>query len=211
MRLALLWLVCLLSAVPLHGEELLEKAQRELRARKLYFGEIDGRASRETVAAIGKFQLARGIDHSGNLDDQTLRALGLPAAAGANRDELRLLDECCTVILRYWQARQSDDWNGEARFYAATVNYYDDHQVPHDSIRASTARANRRWPQRKYTLLNRVASLLPGRSDQAQVTARVRSQVADVSGVSQARLEDLIFRLQKAEDGWQITAVKLLE
>jgi hypothetical protein len=209
MRLSALLVFLLLSA-GLHAEELLSKAQRELRARKFYFGEIDGRASEETAGAIKKFQEARGIDRSGHLDSETLRALSLPTS-DANRDESKLLGECCTCILRYWQARQSDDWEPEAKFYADSVNYYDDQNVGRDFIRDATSRANRRWPRRKYTLLNRIASLLPGRSDQAQVTARVRAEVAGESGRAQVRTEDLVFRLQRGEGGWRITALKLLE
>jgi ketosteroid isomerase-like protein len=195
----------------LRAEEALPPVQRELRARKFYFGAIDGRASDETVAAIKKFQLAKAIDQTGNLDDETLRALGLPVAEHANRDEARLLDECCTWVLRYFQARQSNDWERTAPFYADEVDYYFERGVKRTALREVLAQEDRHWPQRKYTMLNRIASLLPGRNDAAQVTARVRTQATGKSGSASVLTEDLIFRLRKTDDGWRIIAVKLLE
>ncbi len=51
------------------------KVQRELRARKFYFGEIDGQASDETVGAVqAKFRTPHDIDKTGQLDNETLRA-----------------------------------------------------------------------------------------------------------------------------------------
>jgi len=204
-------IILLVFSLAACAEDLLPKVQRELRARKFYFGEINGRATDETVGAIGKFQEAHGLDRSGNLDDETLRALGLPGDGLANREEARRLDECSTCVLRYLQAWQSGNWEREAAFFADVVNYYDDQNVNRDFIREVRARESRRWPRRKSTLLNRIASLEPGHDDQAQVTARVRTEVAAESGPARARTEDLLFRLQKTGQGWRIAAVKLLE
>lgn len=209
MRVRSIWLVCLLLSFSLRAEELLPTVQRELRARKFYFGEIHGRSSDETVEAIKEFQRARGIDDSGNLDNETLRALGMPPAESVNREEIRRLEECCTRVLRYLQTWQSGDWEREATFFAASVDYYDDANVSREFIRDARVQENRRWPQRKSTLLNRIAASVPG-SAEVQVTARVRWQVAGNSGPARVRTENIIFRLRKAGDGWQITAMKLL-
>ncbi len=187
------------------------QVQRELRARKYYFGEIDGKASEETVAAIGKFQLAKGIDKTGNLDAETLRALDLPAGTQAASDEAHALDAVCDFVLRYWQVRESNDWERVAPFYAGEVVYYSEGILKLSALRERSAEDNRRWPGRKFILLNRIASLLPERSDTAQVTARVRTQAAGNSSPARALTEDLIFRLRKTEKGWRIIAVKLLE
>jgi len=204
----ILFLAFSLSA---YAEELLPKVQRELRARKFYFGEIDGRATEETVGAIGKFQAAHGLDRTGNLDEETLRALGLPGNGLTNREEARRLEECSTCVLGYLQAWQSGHWEREAAFFTDVVNYYDDDNVDRDFIRDVRARESRRWPHRKSTMLNRITSLEPGHDDQGQVTARVRTVVAGESGPAKARTEDLLFRLQKTSQGWRIAAVKLLE
>ena len=211
MRFFFFGIIFLVFSLSACAEELLPKVQRELRARKFYFGEINGRATDETVGAIGKFQEAHGLDHTGNLDDETLRALGFPGGELANREEVRRLDECGTCVLRYLQAWQGSDWEREAAFFTNVVNYYDDQNVNRDFIREVRARESRRWPHRKSTMLNRIASLEPGHDDQAQVTARVRTEVAGESGPAKARTEDLVFRLQKTGGGWRIAAVKLLE
>jgi hypothetical protein len=205
------WIFCLLFALPLRAEELLAKVQRELRARKFYFGEINGHATEETFSAIGEFQLAKGINKTSQLDGETLRALGFPDTLTKNPEEARLLEECHTCVLRYLQAWQSGDWEREAPFYEDVVNYYYDQNVSRDFIREARARELRRWPHRKATMLNRVASFIDGHADQVQVTTRVRMEVVGEASPPQARTEDLIFRLQKTDHGWRIAALLLLE
>ena len=211
MRFLLCWIFCLLFALPLRAEELLAKVQRELRARKFYFGEINGHATDETVAAIKSFQVAKAIDKTGQLDYETLRDLGLPELATVNPDEERMLEDCGSCVLHYLQAWQSGEWEREASFFTDIVNYYDDQNVSRDFIRVVRTREIRRWPHRKATMLNRVASLEPDHADQAQVTARVRTEVGSATEPARSRTEDLIFRLQKEVRGWRIAAVKLLE
>jgi hypothetical protein len=212
LRWFLVLLLLCVSGFSLRAEELLAKVQRELHARKFYFGEINGRATDETVTAIKDFQLAKGIDSSGQLGAETLRALGFREGAGedTNREEARLLEECHNLILRYLQACQSGDWQQEAVFYTDVVNYYYDQNVSRDFIRDVRAKETRRWPHRKSTMLNRIVSLEPGHPDQAQLTARVRTEVRGDTGPAKALTEDLLFRLEKSAAGWRIAAVKLL-
>jgi hypothetical protein len=210
-RVHLCWIFCLLLSLPLWAEDRLPQVQRELRARKFYFGEIDGRASDETVSAIMRFQEAKGIDRTGQLDNETLVALGFPDNPGGHSTEKRTLDECNAFVLRYLQAWQNGSWEQEADFLADVVNYYDDQNVSRDFIRATRVRENRRWPRRKSTVLNRIASLEPDQVGHVQVTARVRMEVADAAGPARVRTEDLVFRIQKTGQGWRIAALKLLE
>ncbi len=102
-------------------EDLLPAVQRELRARKFYFGEIDARASTETTAAIKRFQTSKGIDSTGQLDGETVRALGLPVPKGSeNAEEMRSLDACSACVLQYLQARESDQWERVLRHSTRT-------------------------------------------------------------------------------------------
>jgi ketosteroid isomerase-like protein len=210
-RFFLIGILIFALSVSLRAEELVIQVQRELRARKFYFGEINGRASEETVSAIGEFQKAKGLDRTGQLDGETLWALGFPNTARETRGEADLLQECHACVLQYLKAWQSGEWEREAVFYTEVVNYYDDQNVSRDFIRDARAKELRRWPHRKATLLNRIVSLEPGRVDMAQVTARVRMEVMGESGEAQARTEDIVLRLQKTQDGWRIAALKLLE
>jgi hypothetical protein len=210
-RVFLCWTICLLFAWPLRGDDLLPRVQRELKAQKFYFGEIDGRANDETVAAIEKLQVAKGIDKTGQLDYETLRALGMPTESAPNYELGRLLVECNACVFRYLQAWESGQWEQEAACFTEKVNDYDDQNVSRDFIREVRAKENRQWPRRKVTMLNRIASFEPGQNSQAQVTARVRTEAAGASGSPRVRTEDLVFRLEKTEQGWRIAALKLLE
>ncbi|HEX8294882.1 MAG TPA: peptidoglycan-binding protein [Chthoniobacteraceae bacterium] len=211
LRLFLPMILSLLCCGPLRAEDALLPVQRELRARKFYFGDLDGRASEETVAAIRKFQEARGIDRTGNLDQETLRALGLRASQLPAEPGAQALAECCDLVRRFFLARQAGDLEQTTSFYADEVSYYFEQELKRPALRERHAEENRRWPRRKYTLLNRIASLAPGREDTAQVTARVLSQVGSEAGAPRSATEDLVIRLRKTSDGWRIVALKLLE
>lgn len=209
----LLCVFSLLLAMPLPAEEMLARVQRELRARKYYFGEVHGKATEETSAAIGKFQEARGLERTGNLDDDTLKALGLPFVVG-DRETTQRLTDCCTCVQEYYRAWESGDWKKEEPHFAGKVYYFDDREVTRDFIRKVREEENQRWPQRKAIVLQRIASRLPSGDDtvqRMQVTARVRTEVAAPSKEPKANTEDLIFWLEKRDAGWCIYAVKVLE
>jgi len=55
----------------------IEQMQRELAARGLYSGEIDGMAGPQTLAALRQFQQQQGLPASGSFDAATRRALGV--------------------------------------------------------------------------------------------------------------------------------------
>ena len=206
------FLSCLLILLPgllLGAEALLPQVQRELRGRRLYFGEIDGRASAETVKAIEKLQEAKGFEKTGHLDHQTLHALGFSGSAGAPSEEVQRLGACCDTVLRYLQARQTGEWSKVRDFYAPSVNFLYDGVLDRAAIERLHAAEDKRWPSRQFTLLNRIASLLP--EGRAQVTVRVRTDAAIERPAMQARTEDLIFRLKQTDGRWEITALKLLE
>ena len=205
-------LLGLLFCLPLQAEEILAKAQRELRARKFYFGEIHGKATKETSAAVRKFQEARGIDNSGNLDDETLRALGLPVIA-TDREAAITLGQCCSFVQRYYQAWEGGDWKSEGAFFADNVFYYDDREVSRDALGKIRAKENANWPQRKAVLLQRIATRMKSRGDLplVQVTARVRTEVTLPSNEVKVSAEDVIYWLEKKGDAeWRIFAVKAL-
>jgi len=210
-----LFLICffgLLAGLPARGEDLLPAVQRELRARKFYFGEIDARASMETTAAIKRFQTSKGIDSTGQLDGETIRALGLPVPKGReNAEEMRSLEACSACVLQYLQAREGDQWEPVAATLGDQISFYSEEGLKRDALREIVAKENLRWPHRKYTMLNRIASLHPEDREMGQVTVRVHTRVEDAGHRERVETEDLVFRLRKKEDGWKIIAVKLLE
>jgi hypothetical protein len=211
-RFHAVWIVALLlgGLCAAQADDLLQDVQRELRARKLYFGAIDGRASDDIASALRKFQRLKGLDATGNLDDGTIRALGLQPAERALRGDAAVLDTCANLVLHYLQARQSGDWNREAAFYEEQVDYLEDGLVDREFIRDTPERDSRRWPVRKTILLNRIASLVPNHPGEVLVTARIRSEMSGGSGPKRIRTEDLTFLLRSKGSEWRIAAIKML-
>ncbi len=58
-------------------EDVLFLAQQELKARGFYYGELDGKQSAATSAAIRRYQIRNGLDETGGLDAQTMESLGM--------------------------------------------------------------------------------------------------------------------------------------
>lgn len=210
MRFLLVWLFSLLLCLPLRAEELLSKAQRELRARKFYVGSVDGRLSNATAAAIKKFQATRGIDATGQLNEETIRALGLRSTPPEPGSDAALSAACTECIVRYLEARQNGDWKEEEQFYSGIVDYFEDGAVDRAFIRDAHAREYRRWPNRRYILLNHIVSRIPDSSDEVQVTVRVRQEFSDSTGPSDSRTEDLRLCLRAIKGRWRITAIGLV-
>src|SRR5437899_79098 len=57
------------------ADSTVQQAQEELKAQGYYFGQIDGDKNADTIAAIRRFQIRKGLQVTGELDEETLRAL----------------------------------------------------------------------------------------------------------------------------------------
>jgi len=198
-------LIFLLLGGHAFGDDLLRAAQRELRARKLYFGPIDGRESAASTAAIQRFKSLKGIDNTaGQLDGDTLRALGITTTASDP-----LAEEGCTKVQQYLAARTGDDIDREMGFFADKIDYFDDGLVERAFVRTAHLRENKRWPQRRSTLLDRIATADFPRTGEVTVTARIRTEVTDSAGQRRAGTEDWTFILRKMRDDLRIISLKL--
>jgi peptidoglycan hydrolase-like protein with peptidoglycan-binding domain len=62
------------------AEQNVRAVQEKLHEAGLYFGEIDGAYSSELAAAIGRYQIRNGLPITGQLDEETSKALGAKAA-----------------------------------------------------------------------------------------------------------------------------------
>lgn len=78
--LALLPLVLLLITPPVRADDQLRDVQAELKGLGFYYGEADGQANAETTAAIRRYQIRNGLEVTGTLNQETLRALGMGSA-----------------------------------------------------------------------------------------------------------------------------------
>src|SRR5205085_10423993 len=57
------------------ADSTVQQAQEELKEQGYYFGQINGEKNADTVAAIRRFQIRSGLHVTGELDEETLRAL----------------------------------------------------------------------------------------------------------------------------------------
>jgi Putative peptidoglycan binding domain len=72
-------LVALLAAQVLADEQT-RRAQEELRRRNLYFGDIDGRSSAEFTGALKRYQTRKGLEATGQVNEETAKSLNIPLA-----------------------------------------------------------------------------------------------------------------------------------
>jgi Putative peptidoglycan binding domain len=72
------------------GPDNVRAVQEKLRDGGLYFGDIDGAYSSELAAALGRYQIRNGLPITGQLDDETSKALGAkPAVTTTANDQTR--------------------------------------------------------------------------------------------------------------------------
>lgn len=201
--------VCIVPAAAF-ADEAMRQAQEELRRRKLYFGEIDGRASRGTAEALRQFQELKGFERTGRLDQQTRRALGLAGPApelGKPAPHADLAERSFRLLQSALRSYEAGDIDGELRCYAEEVRYFDDGLVRRDFIRGTRERELRRWPQRRVVLLNRIATPTPGAPDEMILTARYRVEMSDGNTTLRPRVEDISFVVREKRGELKIIAI----
>ena len=84
--LLLFGLLCICRASD--ASELILQAQKQLKASGYHPGPLDGMWGGKTEAALKKFQQARGLDITGELDENTKYALGLTQAPKVTQEKL---------------------------------------------------------------------------------------------------------------------------
>jgi peptidoglycan hydrolase-like protein with peptidoglycan-binding domain len=65
------------------ADSTVQEAQQELKEQGYYFGQVNGDKDADTIAAIRRFQIRSGLPITGELDEQTLRALRSGAASSS--------------------------------------------------------------------------------------------------------------------------------
>ena len=78
------------------AEDNVRVVQEKLHEAGLYFGKIDGAYSSELAAALGRYQIRNGLPITGQLDEDTSKALGAKAAVTTTADD---------------RARRSETWS----------------------------------------------------------------------------------------------------
>jgi hypothetical protein len=71
----LLWILFLHSVTIASADPQIAAAQESLKSQGFYRGEISGENNNQTAAAITRYQVQRGLEVTGELNEETLRAL----------------------------------------------------------------------------------------------------------------------------------------
>jgi len=67
----------------MHADQLVESVQQALKDEGFYYGEVNGDMNANLTAAIRRYQIRNGLQVSGELNDETLRSLGLKSSGSS--------------------------------------------------------------------------------------------------------------------------------
>src|SRR5215211_2605280 len=70
------------------ADQLVESVQQALKDEGFYYGEVSGDMNANLTAAIRRYQIRNGLQVSGDLNDETLRSLGIKSS-GSSRPTSR--------------------------------------------------------------------------------------------------------------------------
>ena len=83
------------SMMLMRADQLVESVQQALKDEGFYYGEVNGDMNANLTAAIRRYQIRNGLQVSGELNDETLRSLGIKSS-GSSRPatETCVTDSC---------------------------------------------------------------------------------------------------------------------
>src|SRR3981081_3001022 len=62
------------------ADQTIESVQQALKDQGFYYGEVTGEKDADTTAAIRRYQIRNGLQISGDLNDETLKSLGVDSS-----------------------------------------------------------------------------------------------------------------------------------
>src|SRR5215470_5899105 len=71
------------SIMLMRADQLVESVQQALKDEGFYYGEVNGDMNANLTAAIRRYQIRNGLQVSGELNDETLRSLGIKSAGSS--------------------------------------------------------------------------------------------------------------------------------
>lgn len=71
------------SMMLMRADQLVESVQQALKDEGFYYGEVNGDMNANLTAAIRRYQIRNGLQVSGELNDETLRSLGIKSSASS--------------------------------------------------------------------------------------------------------------------------------
>ena len=84
MRITVAAVIFMGSLLLLRADQLVENVQQALKDEGFYYGEVNGDVNANLTAAIRRYQIRNGLQVTGELNDETLRALGI-RSSGSSR------------------------------------------------------------------------------------------------------------------------------
>ena len=82
MKICMAVLIFLLPMGALLADPVIENVQQALKDEGFYYGEVTGNKDADTTAAIRRYQIRNGLQITGDLNDETLKALGVNSSGG---------------------------------------------------------------------------------------------------------------------------------
>lgn len=82
MKIRTAMLVLLMPVGALFADPMIESVQQALKDEGFYYGEVTGNKDSDTTAAIRRYQIRNGLQITGDLNDETLKTLGVNSSGG---------------------------------------------------------------------------------------------------------------------------------
>jgi peptidoglycan hydrolase-like protein with peptidoglycan-binding domain len=82
MKLRTAVLILILPAEMLFADPVIESVQQALKDEGFYYGDVTGNKDADTMAAIRRYQIRNGLQITGDLNDETLKTLGVNSSGG---------------------------------------------------------------------------------------------------------------------------------
>src|SRR6476620_10219870 len=73
------------SMMLMQADQIVESVQQALKDEGFYYGEVNGDMNANLTAAIRRYQIRNGLQVSGELNDETLRSLGIKSSGSSSR------------------------------------------------------------------------------------------------------------------------------
>src|SRR5262245_7093626 len=88
MKIAIVAVIFMGSMMLMRADQLVESVQQALKDEGFYYGEINGDINANLTAAIRRYQIRNGLQVTGELNDETLRSLGIKSS-GSSRPTIK--------------------------------------------------------------------------------------------------------------------------